>query len=208
MTKEEAIAKAHISLQVTQQPIESTDREDKFSPFSDSTRKNLIRGDSSDITITSLTFSGRPYEENFLTIKMYFPQSNFWQYYSDYDKKYRENIILYFYQNKLYAVCITWASSDLIAITQRNFGNYVAVIQEINPMNPTGKSVEGFSSDYPKNWYIWKLNDRLIYLSDKGRSMYIINCKDGFIAERDRETLRKRQEEDAKRKSTADGVKF
>jgi hypothetical protein len=155
MTKEQVISKATTELQVTREPRISNS---PVNVFDTTGRISSISGSQTDITKNSQFFSP-PLDSRYQKLSVYSPISSYAQ---PPQGVYWTNIDFYFFENKLYAVCIVWETTDIEQIAINRFGRITATLTEYIAEK---RSL--------KEWSMWQLNDRLVYLN--GRIMYMIN---------------------------------
>jgi hypothetical protein len=191
MTQDQVLDKARTDLKVTRHE-ENRDQLNMYeSAYSYNT--TVQQGSASDKTITNMIFA--PSKDDYQRLMVYSPLSEYRES-SDY-----YNIRFHFNKNKLYAVEISWAANnkDLINLTNKNFGNYTVIVHQ----EPKTKSW----ANSERSFYIWKLKDRLIYISGP---MYFMDRSviEGWITEREQRAEKEKTEAEAKRKAAAGGVKF
>ena len=197
MNKDQVLSKARIDLRVSQTPDEIIDsRYNRLIIYHDSYYYSsaLRQGNSSDKILTNMVFLQYPLAENHQRLAVYSPLSEYRQI-TVVESKFVNNIIFYFYKNKLYSVEIGWTArpTDLINLANTNFGNYAAIVDQ--------KAKDRTLSPLEETFYVWKLNNRLIYI--KGTqglltgTMYIVDRSviENWISEKERVEQQQRAEE-------------
>ena len=148
--------------------------------------------DNADMGISGQDNNGYP---RFERVCLYSPLSIYSQ--ESWSKDSFGNILAYFYDNKLFSIGIVWAAEreDVLNIARRQYGNPTRTLIE-----------EVFFSN--RNVFFWQLSGRDFFVD--GRTFYIVDrtARENWIAEQRRLQQQRNAEEEARRRSAADGIVF